>query len=550
MGVERSLPELDSRCAAAKTSTVNLRQRAAGIVVLVLGAAGSAAVVASSPEASPTWTLRVAQTGTSSAIGSIDPAQAVGFTAPQILWSTCAFLYDYRDREAPSGSVLVPEVAAGFPSLRRDGRNYRYTIHVRAGFRFDDGRPVTARSYVHAIHRDLAPGVQPSQGPVVLKDLVSATSHGDTIVVTMDRPAADLPAMLSSTLFCAVPAGLPDRPTQTAPMAGPYYIASATAGEIVLKRNPYYRGRRPRNPAEIDWSFGVPGDAIPLEVERGDSDYGVVSPRSTASIAARYGINKSQFFVAPGYQVLCLALNTTRPLFAGNPQLRRAVNFAVDRHALAAAFGSYVGRRTDQFLPFAMPGFVAANLYPLRGPDLEKARALARGHTRNGTAVMFVRSDASSAYDRAEIVQYDLKQIGIDVTIQPWSPDQAGLLATRGAPFDIADRGCGDIAPYFDPYALLDLPFDGSLIRSADNTNLSYIDDAGIDHELHAAARLTGFARYRAYGRLDVAITRVAAPAVPYAMFNHFAFVSARIGCVKLNPIYGASLGALCLKGS
>jgi ABC-type transport system substrate-binding protein len=163
---------------------------------------------------------------------------------------------------------------------------------------------------------------------------------------------------------------------------------------------------------------------------------------------------------------------------------------------------------------------------------------------------MFVRSPAPSAYARAEIVQYDLKQIGIDVVIEPWSADQTRLLSTRGAPFDIADRGCGDLAPYFDPYALLNLPFDGSLIREDGNTNLSYIGDATVDRELHAAARLTGFARYRAYGRLDVDLARDAAPAVPYVVFNHFAFVSARIGCVQLNPIYGASLGALCLKGS
>jgi ABC-type transport system substrate-binding protein len=495
---------------------VKARRRAAGIVVLAFGAVVCAAVVAASLEASSAWTLRVTQVGPASvAVGSIDPAQAVGFFAPQILWSTCALLYNYRDAAAPSGSVLVPEVAAEFPTVLRRGANYAYSIRVRSGFRFDDGRRVTARDFVYAVHRDLAPGMQPSQGPLVLDNLVSATSQGNRITLTMNRPTPELPAMLSSPLFCAVPAGLPTRPTQTAPMAGPYYVASATQSAIVLKRNPYYTGDRPRNPGEIDWSFGTPGDAIPLEVERGDTDFGIVSPTATREIVAQYGVNKSQFFVAPGNQVLCLALNTSRPLFAGNPQLRRAVNFAVDRHALAATWGSYAERRTDQFLPFTLPGFVPASIYPRRGPDLERARELARGHTRNGTAVMFVRGPAQSAQTRAQIVQYDLKQIGIDVAIQPWSPDEQQVLASRGAAFDIADRGCGDVAPYFDPYAMLDLPFDGSLIRRNGNTNLSYIDDSVYDRKLHAAARLTGLARYRAYGRLDVELARDAVPAVP-----------------------------------
>jgi len=515
----------------------------------VLAATSALGAVVVDGQASSAWTLRIAQTGASPlvAIGSIDPAQAGGFFAQQLLWSTCAFLYDYPDAAAPGGATLRPEAATAFPSVRRSGGNYRYSIRVRSGFRFQDGRSVTAANFVYAIHRDLENGVA-TLGPTVLHDLVSATSRGDTITITMDRRAADLPAMLASTLFCAVPVGLPAQPDQMVPMAGPYYIASNTPSEIVLKRNPNYRGNRPHGAAEIDWMFQVPGDAIPLQVERGAADYGVVSPAATAPLAAAYGINKSQFFVAPGYQSLCLVLNTSRPLFANNPRLRRAVNFAIDRHALVAAFGAFAGRRTDQFLPYGMPGFVDAHVYPIHGPDLAKARQLARGHTRDGTAVMYVRNPAPLATARAQIVQYDLKQIGIDVRIQPSSPDRDP--SRLGEPFDIADRGCGDIAPYFDPYALLNLAFDGSLIHASSNTNLSYFDDPAYNRKLETAAGLAGTARYRAYGRLDVDLARNAAPAVPYAVFNHTAFVAPRIGCVRMSPVYGASLGALCLKGS
>ncbi len=505
---------------------------------------------ASRGRASPAWTLRVAQTGASpiASIGSIDPAQALGFFSTQLLWSTCAFLYDYPDALAPSGGALRPEVATAFPTVHRSGRNYTYTIQVRSGYRFQNGRPVTAADFVYDINRARNPSLG-AIGPGVLRDLVHAVSHRSTIAITMDRPAPDLPAMLSSTLFCALPAGLPAVPNQSAPMAGPYYIASNTPTEIVLKRNPYYGGGRPRNASEIDWMFQIQGDAIPLQVERGEADYGIVSPAATAGIAAQYGVNKSRFFVAAGYQTLCLALNTSRPLFADNPELRQAVNYAIDRHALVAAFGAFAGRRTDQFLPYGSPSFKDAHIYPLNGPDFKRALALAKGHTRNGTAVMYVRSPAPLATARAQIVQYDLKQIGINVQIQPWSPTRDP--ARLGEPFDIADRGCGDIAPYDDPYTLLNLPFDGSLIQAANgNTNLSYFNDPAYNRKLEAAAVLTGAARNRAYAQLDSALSRDAAPAVPYAVFNHTAFVGARIGCVKMNPIYGASFGALCLKGS
>ena len=75
--------------------------------------------------------------------------------------------------------------------------------------------------------------------------------------------------------------------------------------------------------------------------------------------------------------------------------------------------------------------------------------------------------------------------------IQPFSP--ARTLSRLGEPFDIADRGCGDIAPYDDPYALLNLPFDGSLIHAGSgNTNLSYFNDPAYNKKLEAASALVG----------------------------------------------------------
>ena len=142
-----------------------------------------------------------------------------------------------------------------------------------------------------------------------------------------------------------------------------------------------------------------------------------------------------------------------------------------------------------------------------------------------------------------------VKQIGIAVQIEPFSP--AKDPSRLGEPFDIADRGCGDAAPYDEPYALLNLAFDGSLIHQGTaNTNLSYFDEPTFNKKLEAAAALTGTPRNHAYARVDAELTRDGAPAVPYAVFNHTAFVGSRIGCVKMNPVYGASFGALCLKGS
>jgi len=63
---------------------------------------------------------------------------------------------------------------------------------------------------------------------------------------------------------------------------------------------------------------------------------------------------------------------------------------------------------------------------------------------------------------------------------------------------------------------------------------------------LNAADRLTGSARARAFGRLDLELARDAAPAIAYAYDNALTLVSSRTGCVVLNPTL--DLDAVCLK--
>lgn len=59
--------------------------------------------------------------------------------------------------------------------------------------------------------------------------------------------------------------------------------------------------------------------------------------------------------------------------------MRRAFNFALDRAALARnAEAGFSSQPTDQLLPPAMPGF-RADIYPLDGPDVTRARRLASG---------------------------------------------------------------------------------------------------------------------------------------------------------------------------
>jgi ABC-type transport system substrate-binding protein len=137
------------------------------------------------------------------------------------------------------------------------------------------------------------------------------------------------------------------------------------------------------------------GDEILDRVEAGTSDYAIIGGGPPAyfdparRVVAKYGINKSRFFVKPGLALRTLAFNLSSPLFRDNLKLRRAINFAVDRRAFRRVVGGPLATYiTDQYLPPSMPGFTNVAIYPQQ-PDLRRARVLARGNTRTGKVALY-----------------------------------------------------------------------------------------------------------------------------------------------------------------
>ena len=113
--------------------------------------------------------------------------------------------------------------------------------------------------------------------------------------------------------------------------------------------------------------------------------------------------------------------NTHRGPFT-DPRLRRAVNYAIDRPALAQDTGfGHAGRPTDQYIPPGIPGFEDAAIYPLDGPDLAAARRLA-GDERHH-AVLYT-CDFPGCIRNAQILRSNLEAIGIDLEVQQFPSDE------------------------------------------------------------------------------------------------------------------------------
>src|SRR5262249_1186554 len=151
------------------------------------------------------------------------------------------------------------------------------------------GRPVTATTFKSSIERVLDPGTKSPVGSF-LDDIVGArafrtgraehvagiVARGRTLTIRLVAPRGDLSARLAMPTSRAVPPTPPVAAEGVAriPSAGPYYVASHTPGaSIVLRRNPYYRGERPRRLAVIDISVGVSKAEGLRAVLDGSSDY-------------------------------------------------------------------------------------------------------------------------------------------------------------------------------------------------------------------------------------------------------------------------------------
>ena len=522
------------------------------ILSLVAFAAGcgllAASALASVNQEPPADTFRLSLTVD---IDYVDPALSYHLPSWRLEYATGAMLFNYPDAPAPRGSRLVPEVAAGFPTISRDGQTY--TIRLKRTYRFSDGRRVRAANFVRAFERALHPRMR-SPASDFLRDVRSVAAVGPLMLrIRTRRRAHDLVSRLAMPFFMAVPANLPVNPDGVQaplPSAGPYFIREWTPNRrIVLVRNRFYGGPRPHNVSEILVDTGLPLETIKLNIDRGATDTGDVPPAAHAELGERHGVARrspGRYFVNPGATIHYIAFNHRRRLFGGptplgNVRLKRAINFALNRRALMDQFGEYGGITSDQLLPPTMRGFRDAAIYPRR-PDLARARRLATGSQRSDIRGKFGCPYRQYGPAVCQLAQANMREIGLNVEIRfPYH----GCFPPCASDSDLSLESWH--MDYFDPYSFIFL-VDGATIRPANNSNYSLFNDPRYNRKIRLANQLAGEPRYRAFAALDHDLMRNAAPVAVFGVANDRHYVSARTGCYHHHPVYSLDLPAICVR--
>ncbi len=476
-----------------------------------------------------------------------DPSLAYGTISWQIEFATALKLVNYPDKAPPLGGRIQPEAATGFPTISSNGKTYTFT--VKSGFKFSDGKPVTAKNFAFAINRALNPAMQ-SPAAVFISNIVGAQAvidkkaqtasgvqvKGNKLTIKLTQPDGGMLAKLGMPFFQALPLNLATDPkgVNAYPSAGPYYIASRDIGrQIIVKKNPNYKGSRPANIDQFTITANTNLDQSLLQVKAGQADFdiGGLPPSAHADLASAFGVNKGQYQVHQLVETDYVALNTARPTF-GSVALRKAANIAIDRPAMLRVRGAFAGKRTDQILPPGIGGFRDEKIYSIKGADPAKAKQLAGNNCKS---VNLWTATSTTGQALGQVFKYNLSQMGCDVNVKLFQGFQLYTAAgNKGADFDAAIAGWNQDYP--DPYDFIDILLNGNSIHETNNNNLAYLNVPKLNAQMDAANKLAGDKRYKAYGDLDIQITKNYAPWASYDNRNEREFVSKRTGGYLFQP--------------
>jgi len=540
-----------------------------------------AAGFASPAQSSPQGAAKASAAGGTLRIDSrsdfdyIDPSLAYFSHSWQMLETVCENLYRYPDSEGNAGVRPIPGTAQGFPKFSNGGKTVDITVRKKYA-QFQSGEWVTAKNYAAAMQRNLDPKMQSPAGSTYMNEIVGANAvlnnkaqsasgiqvKGNHLILKMTKPVPDIVNRLTMAFFCPQPGnGLPRNSDGIgAPFsgAGPYYVSAWTPSRsAVLQRNPNWKGpiakTRTANVDRMEYTFGLSQAATKLRLDKNETDLGAIPTTDVANVAQQYGINKGRFFLRKQMTMWYLAMNHEQPLFGpkgspnGNVPLLKALNTAVDRPALVRQFGYLAGARTDQIIPYTMPGFRNWDIYSIRGANATKAASLAKGNTRSGHAV-FYTFNSTPGPAIAQVVQQNLKAMGLDVEIKTFDRVvQNQKEATRGEPFDITFEGWG--ADYADPISFFNTLLWGGNIQQANNSNVSYFNSPTYNSRILQVAQTAGAKRFTDYANLDRDIMKNASPFAPFINTNARIYVGPDVGCYKYAPAHGVTnLAAVCKK--
>lgn len=441
--------------------------------------------------------------------GSFDPVAAS--PADQAALVATDLLFDGLTAAGPGGQPVAALAASWQPS--EDLRTWRFTL--RQGARFSDGSAVTGGDVAFSLTRMAARGAGDPVATALRGMEVSSPSAGE-VVVTVDRPSAEVPALLSSPLLGVVPqVGASASGFAASPVgSGPFRVAGREGAVVHLR------------PAEgvdahlegIDLHlFADDAEAYAAWVA-GDLDWSQVPSTAVGDAEARAG---ARGFV-PFPAMLYLGFNLRSPSLE-DLRFRQAVLAAVDRATVVrAAYGTAVTPRAA-LVPAGVPGAVDDACGGACAHDPRRARSLVEAAFPDGRVpelpLDYDQGSAQEALARA--IQADLAEAGIPSTLRGRPPEEFATFATSGGQ-GLFRLGWVGVFPTPDAWLT-------PLFRSGGAENAVGLDDDEVDAAIDAARAEPDPARRAAAWAEAERLVMARVPVVPLGQFRTATVFSPRV---------------------
>lgn len=341
---------------------------------------------------------------------SLDPHQTVAAGTREVLFNIFEGLV-----KPNSDGEMIPAVAEKY-TLSEDGTTYTFTL--REGVKFHNGQTVTAEDVVYSINRCAAVPEGQEKPLVAAFSAVKSVEALDEKTVAVTIAQRDL-EFISYMTAAIIPADYENQ--DTAPVGtGPFKFVSRTPQQdFVMERFEDYWGA----PAWLDkvtYKICENADALVMNLNGGSID---LCAHLTSAQASQLNQN---FQVLEGTMNLVQAIylnNQAKPF--DNQLVRQALCYAIDRQGImdmvADGHGTAVGSSIyPAFAKYFLPELV--DKYP---HDVAKAKELLAqaGYPDGFDMTISVPNNYQPHMDTAEVVAEQLREAGINVTIQPveWS---------------------------------------------------------------------------------------------------------------------------------
>lgn len=341
---------------------------------------------------------------------SLDPHQTVAAGTREVLFNIFEGLV-----KPNSDGEMIPAVAEKY-TLSEDGTTYTFTL--REGVKFHNGQTVTAEDVVYSINRCAAVPEGQEKPLVAAFSAVKSVEALDEKTVAVTIAQRDL-EFISYMTAAIIPADYENQ--DTAPVGtGPFKFVSRTPQQdFVMERFEDYWGA----PAWLDkvtYKICENADALVMNLNGGSID---LCAHLTSAQASQLNQN---FQVLEGTMNLVQAIylnNQAKPF--DNQLVRQALCYAIDRQGImdmvADGHGTAVGSSIyPAFTKYFLPELV--DKYP---HDVSKAKELLAqaGYPDGFDMTISVPNNYQPHMDTAEVVAEQLREAGINVTIQPveWS---------------------------------------------------------------------------------------------------------------------------------